>query len=155
TLARAARASRYEVFRAGVLQGSPLRSGRVGIEPEITSKVAKLGCRNYEVPINYPGRTYAEGKKIGLKDAFQALYVILKYWIIEDLYDKSTAGVRTLRIMEGAGHYNAWLFEQCEPHLGSGVLEMGSGRGNITSFLLDRERVIATDVFETHLRELQ
>jgi len=145
----------YKVFRTEVLKGIPLRSERFGIEPEITAKVAKLGCRIYEVPIDYHGRTYAEGKKIGLKDGLQALYVILKYWLVEDLYDKNTAGVRTLRIMEGAGHYNSWLFQQCEPHLGNRVLEMGSGVGNITSFLLDRERVVATDVVEGHLRELE
>ena len=144
----------YKVFRTELLKGIPLRSERFGIEPEITAKVAKLGCRIYEVPIDYHGRTYAEGKKIGLKDALQAFYVILKYWLVEDLYEKSTAGVRALRIMEGAGEYNSWLFEQCEPHLGKRVLEMGSGVGNITNFLLDRERVVATDVLEPHLREL-
>ena len=144
----------YKVFRTELLKGIPLRSERFGFEPEITAKVAKLGCRIYEVPIDYHGRTYAEGKKIGLKDALQAFYVILKYWLVEDLYEKSTAGVRALRIMEGAGEYNSWLFEQCEPHLGKRVLEMGSGVGNITNFLLDRERVVATDVLEPHLREL-
>ena len=145
----------YKVFRSDVLKGIPIRSDGFGFEPEITAKVAKLGCRIYEVPVDYHGRTYPEGKKIGLKDAFAALFVILKYWIVEDLYDKNAAGLRTLRIMEGAGHYNSWLFKQCEPHLGKRVLEMGSGVGNITSFLLDRERLLATDVSDGHLRELE
>jgi glycosyltransferase involved in cell wall biosynthesis len=145
----------YKAFRTEVLKAIPLRSDRFGFEPEITAKVAKLGCRIYEVPIDYHGRTYAEGKKIGFKDALAALYVILKYWVVEDLYEKNAAGLRSLRIMEGAGHYNSWLFEQCEPYLGKRVLEMGSGVGNITGFLLDRERLLATDVSDGHLRELE
>jgi glycosyltransferase involved in cell wall biosynthesis len=70
----------YKVFRREVLQGIKLRSDRFGFEPEITAKVArrrKPDWRVYEVPISYSGRTYEEGKKIGLKDAFNALYCIV------------------------------------------------------------------------------
>jgi glycosyltransferase involved in cell wall biosynthesis len=74
----------YKAFRSSVLRSIPIRSNRFGFEPEITAKIARLGCRLYEVPISYRGRTYAEGKKIRLKDAFEALAVILKYWIISD-----------------------------------------------------------------------
>jgi hypothetical protein len=56
-----------------------LQSQRFGIEPEITCKVSRLGVRIYEVPISYNGRTYTEGKKIGMKDAFQAVWTILRY----------------------------------------------------------------------------
>jgi hypothetical protein len=52
---------------------------RFGFEPEITAKVARLGCRIYEVSVSYSGRTYAEGKKIGWRDGFSALRCILKY----------------------------------------------------------------------------
>ncbi|HRY30058.1 MAG TPA: glycosyltransferase [Elusimicrobiota bacterium] len=145
----------YKVFRTDIIKGIPLRSERFGFEPEITSKIAKLGCRIFEVPIDYYGRTYAQGKKIGLKDAFQALYVILKYWLIDDLYTTESAGLRTLRIMEGAGKYNDWLFKQCEPYLGNRVLEMGSGIGNITNFLLDKDLVFATDISDSHVKELE
>jgi hypothetical protein len=69
----------YKVFRAEVLQRIPLESRRFGFEPEITVKVAKLGCRIYEVPITYHGRTYAEGKKIGWRDGLAALFHILHY----------------------------------------------------------------------------
>ena len=69
----------YKVFRREVIQNIPLRSNRFGFEPEITAKVARRGCRVYEVPISYSGRTYEEGKKIGLKDAFNALWCILRY----------------------------------------------------------------------------
>lgn len=145
----------YKAFRTELLQSIPLRSNRFGFEPEITAKIAKLGCQVYEVPIKYFGRTYAQGKKIGLKDALQAIYVILKYWLIDDLYNAGTAGVRTLRIMEGAGKYNEWLFDQCSPYLGRRVLEMGSGLGNITHFLLDKDLVLATDISSGHLAELK
>lgn len=69
----------YKVFRADVLQQLTLRSNRFGFEPEVTAKVARLGCRIYETPISYSGRTYAEGKKIGLKDAVEAMYCIVRY----------------------------------------------------------------------------
>jgi glycosyltransferase involved in cell wall biosynthesis len=74
----------YKVFRREVLQGIRLRSNRFGFEPEITAKIARKrpgqpAWRVYEVPISYSGRTYEEGKKIGLKDAFNAFYCILRY----------------------------------------------------------------------------
>jgi glycosyltransferase involved in cell wall biosynthesis len=69
----------YKVFRAEVLKRIPLEASRFGVEPEITVKVAKLGCRIYEVPISYHGRTYAEGKKIGWRDGLAALVHILRY----------------------------------------------------------------------------
>lgn len=75
----------YKVFRREVIQGMTLKSNRFGFEPEVTAKIArkrkgKPAWRIYEVPISYSGRTYEEGKKIGLKDAFQALYCIVRYW---------------------------------------------------------------------------
>jgi glycosyltransferase involved in cell wall biosynthesis len=73
----------YKVFRREVIQGINLKSNRFGFEPEITAKIArkrKPAWRIYEVPISYSGRTYEEGKKIALKDAFTALYCILRYW---------------------------------------------------------------------------
>jgi glycosyltransferase involved in cell wall biosynthesis len=72
----------YKVFRREVLHGVDLKSDRFGFEPEFTAKVAKKRgpkWRVYEIPISYSGRTYEEGKKIGLKDAFSALYCIFRY----------------------------------------------------------------------------
>src|SRR5439155_24266883 len=71
----------YKVFRREVLQGIKLNSNRFGFEPEITAKIAQRrpNWRIYEVPISYSGRTYEEGKKIGLKDAFTAFYCILRF----------------------------------------------------------------------------
>jgi glycosyltransferase involved in cell wall biosynthesis len=69
----------YKVFRRDVLQKITIEEDRFGFEPEITAKAAKLGVPIYEVGISYYGRTYSEGKKIGWRDGFRALYAILKY----------------------------------------------------------------------------
>jgi glycosyltransferase involved in cell wall biosynthesis len=69
----------YKVFRAEVLKRIRIESNRFGFEPEITAKVAKMGCRIYEIPISYWGRDYAEGKKISWKDGLAAIYWIIKY----------------------------------------------------------------------------
>ncbi len=69
----------YKVFRREIIQNISIEEDRFGFEPEITAKVAKLGCRIYEVGISYYGRKYAEGKKIGWKDGFRAIYCIVKY----------------------------------------------------------------------------
>jgi glycosyltransferase involved in cell wall biosynthesis len=69
----------YKAFRREVLQRVTVEEDRFGFEPEITAKIARLGVRVYEVPISYYGRTYAEGKKIGWRDGFRALWCIAKY----------------------------------------------------------------------------
>jgi len=69
----------YKAFRTEVIQSIHIREKRFGFEPEITAKVARRGCRIYEVGISYYGRTYAEGKKIGWKDGVRAIWCILKY----------------------------------------------------------------------------
>jgi len=70
----------YKMFRREVIQSIEIKENRFGIEPEITAKIAKIkNIRIYEVGISYYGRTYEEGKKIGWKDGFRAIYCILKY----------------------------------------------------------------------------
>ena len=69
----------YKMFRREVIREMRIEEDRFGVEPEITAKVARSGCRVYEVGIAYYGRTYAEGKKIGWRDGFRAIYCILKY----------------------------------------------------------------------------
>jgi glycosyltransferase involved in cell wall biosynthesis len=73
----------YKVFKTEVLQRLRLRSNRFSIEPELTVKVAKLGCRIYEVPIAYHGRTYAEGKKITWRDGLAALYFMIRFRLFD------------------------------------------------------------------------
>ncbi|RII25071.1 MAG: glycosyl transferase [Geobacter sp.] len=69
----------YKVFRADIIKGIKLEQDRFGFEPEITAKVARTGCRIFEVGISYSGRTYTEGKKIGWKDGVKAIWCIIKY----------------------------------------------------------------------------
>ena len=70
----------YKMFRRDIIQGLDLKEKRFGFEPEVTAKVARVpNMRLYEVGISYYGRTYAEGKKIGWRDGFRAIYCILKY----------------------------------------------------------------------------
>lgn len=73
----------YKVFRADIIKRITLEEQRFGIEPEMTAKIAKLKCRIYEVGISYYGRTYEEGKKIGMKDGFRAVWCIIKYNIFK------------------------------------------------------------------------
>lgn len=69
----------YKVFRREVIQSIKIEENRFGFEPEITAKVSKMESRIYEVGISYYGRTYKEGKKIGWKDGFRAIFCIIKY----------------------------------------------------------------------------
>lgn len=73
----------YKAFRADVLKSIPLRSRRFDFEPEITAKVLKRGHRIFEVPISYFGREYNEGKKIGMRDGFVAVWTLLKYRFVD------------------------------------------------------------------------
>ena len=70
----------YKMIKKEIIQSIEINENRFGIEPEITAKISKIkGVRIYEVGISYYGRTYEEGKKIGWKDGFRAIYCILKY----------------------------------------------------------------------------
>jgi glycosyltransferase involved in cell wall biosynthesis len=69
----------YKAVRASVVKSIQLKEDRFGIEPELTAKIARQGCRIYEVGISYEGRTYQQGKKVSWRDGFRAVYAILKY----------------------------------------------------------------------------
>lgn len=73
----------YKAFRGEIIRNMVIETKGFGFEIEVTAKIAKLKCRVYEVPISYYGRTYEEGKKIGLKDGLDAIYYIFKYnWFV-------------------------------------------------------------------------
>ena len=143
----------YKAMTRSVVDRLDLQSKRFGIEPEITCKASRMRARIFEVPISYHGRTYEEGKKIGFKDAVQAVWVILRYFRWEA--PRGDVGMMTLRRMERLGPYNAWLHARVEGALGKRVLEVGSGVGNQTRFFADRERVVASDVEVHYVRELK
>ena len=69
----------YKVFRQNIVSEIEIRQNRFGFEPEITAKVARRGCRVLELPVNYHARRWSDGKKIGFKDLFNALYCIVRY----------------------------------------------------------------------------
>jgi glycosyltransferase involved in cell wall biosynthesis len=144
----------YKAFRTSLLQSIPIRSNRFGLEPELTIKLAKRRVRVYEIPIAYHGRTYEEGKKIGLKDAFNALYVILRYAFTRDLYKDS--GPDILDALAGARRFNRWMADTIQPYVGRYVLETGAGIGNLTRILYPRrERYIAGDIDVEYLAQLR
>jgi glycosyltransferase involved in cell wall biosynthesis len=143
----------YKVFKKEVLDHIHLKSNRFGFEPEVTAKIAKMNYRIYEVPISYSGRDYWEGKKIYWVDGMKAIFSILRY----NFFDSETEDIvyQTLQRMKKLHRYNRWVFSKFRPFLGRRVLEIGSGIGNITKFLMDREFVIATDVELKYLTFLE
>src|SRR3954451_17737536 len=134
----------YKAVRADVLKQTPLYSQRFGIELELTTKLAQWNIRLYEVPISYHGRSVAEGKKIGWKDAFSAVWTLFKYRFLDDRFTTHD-GYYVLQSMRRARGLNRWILEQFEPYLGARVLEAGCGIGNFTELLLDRQRLVCVD----------
>ena len=143
----------YKVFKKEILEHLHLKSNRFGFEPEVTAKIAKMNYRIYEVPISYSGRDYWEGKKIKWMDGMKAIFSILRY----NFFDSETEDIvyQTLQRMKKLHRYNQWIFSKFQPYLGRRVLETGSGIGNITKFLLDRDLIIATDVEPKYLTLLK
>ena len=125
----------YKVFRTDLLKSIPIRSDRFGFEPEIVMKCAKRKFRIYEVPISYHGRTYEEGKKIGWRDGIKALGVVLKFWLIDDLY-AAPYGRGLLGNLTGTPQYLSWLSRTLRPALGDTILEVGAGIGNLSGRLM-------------------
>ena len=134
----------YKAVRGDILKQTPLYSHRFGIEPELTTKLAQWNIRLYEVPISYHGRTVAEGKKIGWKDAVSAVWTLLRYRFIDDRFTTHD-GYYVLQSMRRARGLNRWILAQFQSYLGQRVLEAGAGIGNFTELLLDRERLICLD----------
>ncbi len=145
----------YKVFRTDLLKSIPIRSDRFGFEPEITMKSAKRKFRIYEVPISYHGRTYEEGKKIGWKDGLKALAVVLKFWVIDDLY-ATPYGRGVLNNLTGTPQYLSWLASTLRPHIGDAVLEINAGIGNISGRLMGRRVLyVAAEKDPLHLHALR
>lgn len=134
----------YKAVRADLLKQIPLKSKRFGIEPELTTRLAQWNVRIYEVPISYHGRTAAEGKKIGWKDAVEALWCLIKYRFIDTRFTTHD-GFYVLQSVRRARGFNRWMLKQFQPYVGRRVYEAGCGIGNFTELLLDRERLVCID----------
>jgi SAM-dependent methyltransferase len=144
----------YKAFRTALLQSIPIRSDRFGIEPELTVKLAQRQASIYETSINYHGRTYEEGKKIGWRDAFEAFYVILRYGLVHDIY--KDPGEEILHAFSYAPRFNRWMADTIRPYVGKRVLEIGAGMGNLTRQLCSGTAYyIASDINMEHLQRLQ
>lgn len=144
----------YKAFRTAFVRTIPIQSNRFGIEPELTVKFARRKARIYETPITYHGRTYEEGKKIGAKDAIEALWVIVRSRFTGKLY--TDAGHSTLDALSFASSFNKWMADTILPYVGTTVLEIGAGMGNMSRHLNRRRKAyIATDVSDEYAEVLR
>ena len=134
----------YKAVRSDILKQIPLHSQRFGIEPELTTRLAQWNIRIYEVPVSYHGRSVAEGKKIGLKDAFDAVWCLFRYRFLDTRFTTHD-GYYILQSVRRARKFNRWMLAQFEEFIGQRVLEAGCGIGSFTELLLDRQRLFCTD----------
>ena len=136
----------YKAFRREVLDSFTLEEARFGIEPEMTAKMAAAGWRIWEVGISYSGRTYAEGKKIGMKDAIRAGWCVARYSPLGErlargrarragpqlMPEDYSAGLdQPLQKLDNCANYPEWIADQIRPHLRGRVHEVGAGTGTI------------------------
>jgi glycosyltransferase involved in cell wall biosynthesis len=144
----------YKAFGTAFLRSIPIRSNRFGFEPEITIKIARRQARIYEIPINYHGRTYEEGKKIGFRDALQAIYVIVRFAFSSDVY--KSPGPDILDALSTAPRFNRWMADTIRPYVDKRVMEIGAGIGNLTRMLVPgRTSYVATDIDPQHIARLE
>ena len=144
----------YKAVRTSLLKSIPIESNDFRIEPEITIKLAKRHARIFEVPISYSGRTYDEGKKINWRDGFRALFAMAKYAISDHIYETDPYLSGTLARLARASKFNAWMADTIRAHLGSRVLEIGSGVGSLTRKLIPRDQYVASDINPLYLEPL-
>jgi glycosyltransferase involved in cell wall biosynthesis len=144
----------YKMVRANLLKSIPLESSTFDVEPELAIKLAKRGSRVFEVPINYSGRTYQEGKKIGWKDGFRAFLAILRYAASDKIYKEDEYGGEILGRLNRAPRFTRWMADVIRPYVGDRVLEVGAGTGNMSMHLMPRSIYWATDVNPNYLEYL-
>lgn len=143
----------YKAFRLSTVRSIPLRRDDFGFEPELIVKLAQRGAALYEVPISYRGRTYDEGKKIRPRDSLRILFAIFYYGLRRDIYLDD--GARILDALAQTPRFNRWMAATVQPWVGTRVLEIGAGIGNLSQYLAPRRRCyIATDVDAEHLARL-
>ncbi len=145
----------YKMVRTELLKSIPIRSDDFALEPELTAKLAKRGAAIYEVPIRYAGRTYREGKKISFVDGFRALAAILRWKLIDDIYQDDEYGAAILSSVGDVHQLNQWMADVLAEHVGGRVIELGAGIGNVTTRLVPRDRYLATDINPHYLAFLR
>lgn len=145
----------YKAVRTELLRSIPIRSRDFRIEVELTFKLAKRGARIFEVPISYAGRTYEEGKKIGVRDAALALGAMMRCWLTDDTYQPDEYGSNILVDVMAVRQFSRWLCDTIRPFVGARVLELGAGIGNLSAHLLPRDRYTVSDLNPHYLRYLR
>ncbi len=151
----------YKVFRREVLERITIEEDRFGVEPELTSKVAAMGVRVYEIGISYHGRSYADGKKIGWRDGMRAFVSIIKHSTSARLAERRRRRrpsefddadgelANVLENLDQADNYVAWVASQFTPHIHGRVLEVGAGHGTFTPLLAAAaDELVITDPSE-------
>jgi glycosyltransferase involved in cell wall biosynthesis len=141
----------YKMVRSRLLKSIPLESSTFDVEPELVIKLAKRGARIFEVPINYSGRTYGEGKKITWRDGARALWAILHYSLSDRIFTEDQSGGEILERLNRAPRFTAWMADVVRPFVGKRVLEIGAGTGNMSVNLMPRTSYWATDVNSHYL----
>jgi len=141
----------YKAFKSSVIKGLTLRANGFGIETEITAEVFNRRYRVYEVPISYNGRVYEEGKKIKWIDFFKCLS-----WLFRAIFRAVDVGADTLLKMRVMKNNNLWSYNIIKPFLGRKILELGSGIGTISKYLVERQKeVTLTDINERYIEYLE
>jgi len=144
----------YKMVRTDLLKSIPLESSTFDVEPELAIKLAKRSSRIFEVPINYSGRTYAEGKKISWRDGIRALWAIAHYAASSKIYVEDEHGGEILDRLNRAPRFTRWMSDVIRPYVGDRVLEVGAGTGNMSIHLMPRSLYWATDVKPHYLEYL-
>ncbi|HLJ15264.1 MAG TPA: bifunctional glycosyltransferase/class I SAM-dependent methyltransferase [Bryobacteraceae bacterium] len=145
----------YKMVRTDLLKSIPLVGKGFAIEPEITIKLAKRAARIFEVPIRYSGRTYQEGKKIGVKDGFRAMGAIIRFACSDHVYAGDEYGSQILGRLNRAPRFTQWMADVIRPYIGQRVLEIGAGTGNLTMQLIPRKLYYASDINPHYLTYLE
>lgn len=134
----------YKMVRADVLRQLRLKSNSFTLEPELTCRLAQWGARIYEVPVSYFGRTYYEGKKIRAIDGLKAIWELFRCRFLDPRFTDHS-GFYVLSSVGKATGYSRWILDQAKDYLGQRILEAGSGIGNLSALLLNRQRLVLVD----------
>jgi glycosyltransferase involved in cell wall biosynthesis len=145
----------YKAVRTELFKSIPIESNDFRIEPELTIKLAKRHARIFEVPINYSGRTYEEGKKINWQDGLRTLVAIVKFAFSDRIYQRDVNGSHILARLSRAPNFNIWMADVIRRYCGNRVLEIGSGVGNLTRKLMPRVKYVASDINPLYLQTLE
>lgn len=145
----------YKAINTTLLKSIPLRSHDFRFEVEIVSKLAKRRARVFEAPIRYLPRSQEEGKKIRSSDGLWALLAMLRFWLIDDLYQQDEYGSHILTELERARRFNLWMGDVLRPYVGDRVLEIGAGIGTLTNQFIPRELYVASDINPHYLHYLR